>query len=92
MPKVVIPVREEILQAAERRQDAGIQEDIAAYLAELIDLGFEHRLQQLYRQYEAGEISFEYFAEEMGLGVRELYDVLERREMPSASMELQPSG
>ena len=44
MPKVVVPVKEEILRAAERRKAAGASEGIAQFLAELIDLGFEHRL------------------------------------------------
>jgi hypothetical protein len=43
--KVVVPVKEEILRAAERRKAAGMGEDITQFLAELIDLGFEHRLQ-----------------------------------------------
>ena len=68
VPKVVVPVKEEILRAAERRKAAGGSEDIAQFLAELIDLGFEHRLQQLYRQFESGEISLGYFAERAGPG------------------------
>ena len=66
--KVVVPVEEKILQAAERRKAAGVDEDITQFLAELINLGFEHRLQQLYKQFEAGEISLGYLANELGLG------------------------
>ena len=57
MPRIVVPVKEEILRAAERRRATGVGEDIVEFLAELIDLGFEHRLQQLYRRFAAGEMS-----------------------------------
>ena len=54
----------------------------------LINLGFEHHLQQLYRQFEVGEISFEYFAGTLGLGVRELYGALEERGLPTSNIGL----
>jgi hypothetical protein len=54
VPKVVVPVKEEILRAAERRKAAEGREGIAQFLAELLELGFEQRLQQLYRRYEGG--------------------------------------
>jgi hypothetical protein len=86
VPKVVVPIREEILRAAERRKTAGGSEDVAQFLAELIDLGFEHRLQQLYRQFESGEISLGYFAKELGLGLRDLYAALEQRGLPTTNI------
>jgi hypothetical protein len=92
VPKVVVPVREEILRAAERRKAAGGSEDVTQFLAELIDLGFEHRLQQLYRQFESGEISLGYFAKELGLGVRDLYAALEQRGLPTANIGAPPSA
>lgn len=91
MPKVVLPVREEILRAAERRKAAGGNEDITQFLAELIDLGFEHRLQQLYQQFETGSISLGYMATELGLGVRDLYALLEQRGLPTANIGARPS-
>lgn len=72
MPKVVVPVKVEFLQAAERRKATGMSEKIAQFLSELIDLGFEYRLQQLYSRFEAGEISLGYFAAQVGLSVRDL--------------------
>jgi len=92
VPKVVVPVKEEILRAAERRKAAGGSEDIAQFLAELIDLGFEHRLQQFYQQFESGEISLGYFAQELGLGVRDLYAALEQRGLPTANIGAPPSA
>jgi hypothetical protein len=61
-------------------------EGIAQFLAELIDLGFEHRLQQLYRRFEEGEISLGFLAQELGLGVRDLYAALERRGLPTTNI------
>ena len=77
MPKVLVPVKNEILQAAQRRQVARADAQITKFLSELINLGFEYRLQQFYQQFEEGEISLGYFAQEMGLGVRDLYAELE---------------
>jgi hypothetical protein len=88
MPKVVVPIREEILLSAERRRKVGLHEDIAEYLGELVALGFEYRLQQLYEQFEMGEISLEYFADEIGLSLRDLYDVLEQRALPTSNIEI----
>ena len=45
MPEVMVLVKEEILQAAQRRKAAGKPENAAQFLADLINLGFEHRLQ-----------------------------------------------
>ncbi len=86
-----MPVQEEILQAAERRKAAGASEDISQFLAELINLGFEHRMEQLYRRFEAGEISLGYFANELGLGVRDLYAALEQRGLPTSNIGAKPS-
>ena len=91
MLKVVVPVEEEILRAAERREAAGAGEDITQFLAELVSLGYEHRLQQLHRQFEAGEISLGYFASELGLGVRDLYATLEVRGLPTSNIGATPS-
>ena len=92
MPKVVVPVKEEILRAAERRKAAGVSEGVVEFLAELIDLGFEHRLQQLYQRFEVGEISWGYFAKELGLGVRGLCAALEKRSLPTANIGARPSA
>jgi len=86
MLKVVVSVKEEIIQAAERRKATGVGEDIASFLSELIDLGFEHRLQQRYQKYEAGEISFGYLAKELGLSIRDLYAALEERALPTSNI------
>ena len=90
MPKVVVSVKEEILRAAERRQATGRSEGISEFLAELIDLGFEHRLRQLYAQFEGGEISLGYFAKELGMGVRDLYAALEQRGLPTTNIGAPP--
>lgn len=82
---------EEILRAAERRKAAGVSEEIVQFLAELIDLGFEHRLQQLYRRFEAGEMSLGYFANELGLSVRDLYAALEQRGLSTSNIDARPS-
>ncbi|MBS1253529.1 MAG: hypothetical protein MAG451_02578 [Anaerolineales bacterium] len=89
MPKVIVPVKEEILRSVERRRASGAVSDASQHLAELIDLGFEHRLGQLYQEFEAGEISLEYFADELGLGLRDLYAALEKRGWPTSNIPTQ---
>ena len=89
MPKVVIPVKEEILRSAERRRASGGGADVSQHLAELIDLGFERRLEFLYRQFEAGQISLEYFADEVGVSLRDLYSMLEERGLPTSNIQRQ---
>ena len=92
MLKVVVPVKEEILRAAERRKVSGVSQDITQSLTELIDLGFEYRLQQLYRQFGAGDISLGYFAHDLGLGVHDLYAALEQRGLPTSNIGAQTDG
>lgn len=79
-------MKQKILAALERRKAAGVGEDIPELLAELIDLGFEYRLHQLYERFEAGELSLGYFARELGLGLRELYAALEERGLPTSNI------
>ena len=86
MPKVVVPVSEEVLQAAERRKAAGTDREISQFLGEMIDLGLEYRFQQLHQQFEVGEISLAYFSRELGLGVRDLYSALEKRGLPTSNI------
>ena len=52
--------------------------------------GFEYRLQRLYRRFEAGEISLGYFANELGLGVRDLYAALEQQGLPTSNIGAKP--
>jgi len=81
-----VPIEDEILRAAERRRAEGAERGVAEFLAELVRLGFEHRFEQLYRRYETGEISLERFADEMGLNLRDLYEALERRGLPTSNL------
>ena len=89
MPRA-ITIHEGILRGAERRKAVGVSEDVVEFLAELIDLGFKHRLRQLYQQFETGEISLGYFAKELGLGVRDLYAALEQRGLPTTNIGARP--
>ncbi len=86
MLKIVVPVKEEILRTAERRSLGSPEIDVANYLSELITLGFEHRLSQFYARYASGELSFEGLANELGLGIRDLYETLEERNLPTSNL------
>ncbi|NCQ35948.1 hypothetical protein GW813_12940 [bacterium] len=86
MPKVLVPVSEEIFRSVERRKAAGMVENIAQSVEELVNLGFQYRLHELYGRYADGEISLGCFAKELGLGTRELSAQLEQRGLPTANV------
>jgi hypothetical protein len=67
-----------------------VDKEVTQFLAELIDLGFEYRLQQLYQRFEDGKISLGYFANELGLGVRDLYAALESRGLTTSNIGVRP--
>ncbi|MCI0644323.1 MAG: nucleotidyltransferase domain-containing protein [Chloroflexi bacterium] len=54
-----------------------------------IDSGYEHRFLELYERFKEGAISLNYFAQELGLGLRGLYAELERRGLPSSNIPVE---
>ena len=46
------------------------------------------QIEQLYQQFEKGEISLGYFAGQMGVGVRELYGTLEKRWLATSNIRM----
>jgi len=53
----------------------------AAVVRELIEIGYEQILRDLHRRYQLGELTFRTVAAELGVSVRELYDLFERRNL-----------
>jgi predicted HTH domain antitoxin len=49
------------------------------HLLEWAALGFEEQLHRLYEQFQRGEISFGYLAEELGLSIWEAEELLAKR-------------
>jgi len=58
-----------------------LEENRAApeFFITLVEKEYQNRLRELYEQYQRGEISLGYLAKEMGLGRREIEDVLEKK-------------
>lgn len=55
---------------------------------ELLMIGFEQKFSDLYKRYRNGEISLSWMARELGLSLRDTYDLLERKNLPlSAGMD-----
>ena len=52
----------------------------------LVEKEYQNRLRELYEQYQRGEISLGYLAKEMGLGRREIEDVLEKKGLKVANI------
>jgi len=59
---------------------------VSDFLGDLVNWGFEQRLRDLYKRFQAGELSLESYASELGLGVRELYATLEDRGLPTSNI------
>jgi hypothetical protein len=50
---------------------------------ELIEGGYEQLVRQLHSRYQRGELTFRAVAAELGLSVRELYDLFEQKGLPT---------
>jgi len=55
----------------------------AAVVRELVEGGYEQVLRQLHARYQRGEMTFRAVAAELGLSVRELYDLFEQKGLPT---------
>jgi AraC-like DNA-binding protein len=55
----------------------------AAVVRELIEAGYEETVRQLHTRYQRGELTFRAVAAELGLSVRELYDLFEQKGLPT---------
>jgi AraC-like DNA-binding protein len=51
----------------------------AAVVQELVEAGYAEAVRQLHARYQRGEVSFRAVAAELGLSVRELYDLFEKK-------------
>ena len=55
----------------------------AAVVRELVESGYEEMLRHLHVRYQRGELTFRTVADELGLSVRELYDLFEQKGLPT---------
>jgi len=67
-----------------RRLDAG-ELDKTIWL-ELLAGGFEEKLTELYEQFQRGECSLGYMAEQLGITTWELYELLEQRGLRTTNL------
>ena len=54
----------------------------AVVVRELIEGGYEQVIHQLHARYQHGELTFRAVAAELGLSVREFYDLFEHKGLP----------
>ncbi len=54
-----------------------------AVVRELVEGGYEQVVRQLHARYQRGEMTFRTMAAELGLSVRELYDLLAQKGLPT---------
>ena len=55
----------------------------AAVVRELVESGYEEVLRHLPTRFQRGELTFRAVASELGLSVRELYDLFEQKGLPT---------
>jgi AraC-like DNA-binding protein len=55
----------------------------AAVVQELVKGGYEEIIRQLHTRHQRGELTFRAVADELGLSVRDLYDLFEQRGLPT---------
>ncbi len=55
----------------------------AAVVQELVEGGYEEVIRHLHARYQRGELTFRAVAAELGLSVRELYDLFEQKGLPT---------
>jgi AraC-like DNA-binding protein len=53
-----------------------------AVIRELVESGYEEVILKLHACYQRGELTFRAVAADLGLSVRELYDLFEQKELP----------
>ena len=71
-----------------RSQAERTQRDEAQVVRDLLMFGFEQRLKQAYEKFERGEIGLGGIALELNLTLRETYDLLEHRGLPTSNISL----
>lgn len=49
---------------------------------ELLIIGLEQKFSTLYKRYQAGEMSLGWLGQEFGLSIRDIYELLEKRNLP----------
>jgi len=85
MPVVSIELPPEVARFVHREAErSGLDEK--AVVVDLLQVGFEQKLRELYAQYQRGEISLGYLAEQLGMGVWQLYHLLEERGLRTANV------
>ena len=71
-----------------RSQAVRTKRDEAQVIKDLLIFGFEQQLRQAYERFERGEVGLGGMALELNLTLRETYDLLERRGLPTSNVSL----
>jgi predicted HTH domain antitoxin len=85
MPVVNLELKEDIATFVKTRAAKEEVEELVI-LEDLLERGFEQRLRELYKQYQEGEISLGYLAEQLGVGTWRAYHLLEERGLRTANI------
>ena len=85
MPVVSLELKEDVARFVKTKA-ARDQTDEATILKDLVETGFEQRLRELYQEYQEGEISLGYLAEQLGVTTWRAYHLLEERGLRTANV------
>lgn len=68
------------------KERLGRDRDDEERLLELAAIGFERRMDELYEEFQRGEISLEYLAEQLGINIWDAENLLVKRGLKSSNL------
>ena len=85
MGGIVLDRNDEMLKIIEKKI-AHEEIDKSPILLELLTLGFEQKLRELYEEFQRGESSLGYIADQLGISSWETVDLLEKRGLRTTNL------
>jgi hypothetical protein len=85
MPVVSLELKEDVARFVKTKAVRD-RTDEATVLKDLVETGFEQRLRELHQEYQEGEISLGYLAEQLGVTTWRAYHLLEERGLRTANV------
>ena len=84
MPNVSVELLRDTMTFLNKQLQVGKPAEVVRL--ELLARGFEEKIVELYEEFQRGECSFGYMAEQLGVTTWDLYDLLERRNLRTANL------
>ena len=87
MPDVRFKPRDDVVGVIRSKlEEERTRREPSPVVVELLARGFEQKLMELYQEFQHGECSLGYLAEQLGVGTWELYHILEERGLKTTNL------